>query len=473
MSQKVFTYKNLAVVIICYLFLLVIFFWVAAPQIQYSPKTAEALGINGVVGEVCEGRTIRQRFAFDGAYIQKITLMSGTYNRQNEGSEIFILKDSAGETIWEEEIPTRELKNDTLLNLIVKKDISNYKGDLYLEITGRGNQPSTAPTFYKAENPTVCKTMEDDKGIMDGSLYISIYGRVTSNNRIIFCVITILALTGILVLWYFSMWKIKRGEENLLICLLNDYGKYKFLIKQLVLRDFKTKYKRSVLGILWSFLNPLLTMAIQYIVFSTIFRSGIENFPVYLLSASILFNFFNESVGNGLGSITGNAALITKVAIPKYIYPVSRVLSSAINLLLSSIPLLIVVLITGENISTAYLCIPFLYGTLLIFCLGFGMILATSMVYFRDTQFLWGIASLLWMYATPVFYPETIIPYRFQFILRCNPMYYYLKFFRTILMDGNAPDMFLFVMCIVWSAVMLITGALVFEKFQKKFTLYV
>lgn len=473
MSQKVLTYKNLAIVIGCYMVILAVFFFVAAPQIKYSPKAAEGFGINGVVGEVCEGRTIRQRFVFDGTYIQNITLMSGTYNRQNEGSEIFTLKNLAGEIIWEEEIPAKELKNDVVLNLMIKKDISQYGSEFFLEITGKGNQPLTAPTFYKGENPAAYGSIEDNKMFVDGNLYINIYGRKESHNQTVFCVVAILTLAAIVIIWFSSMRKLRQGRNNLLICLLNDYGRYKFLVKQLVLRDFKTKYKRSALGILWSFLNPILTMTVQYIVFSTIFRSGIENFPVYLLSASILFNFFNESVGNGLGSITGNVSLITKVAIPKYIYPVSRVLSSAINLLLSSIPLLIVVLITGENINMAYLCIPFLYGTLLIFCLGFGMLLATSMVYFRDTQFLWGIVSLLWMYATPIFYPETIIPNRFRFILRCNPMYYYLKFFRTILMDEMAPDMFLFVMCIVWAVVMLAVGALVFEKYQKKFTLYV
>ena len=157
--------------------------------------------------------------------------------------------------------------------------------------------------------------------------------------------------------------------------------RYGFLIKQLVSRDFKTKYKRSVLGYLWSFLNPLMTMMVQYIVFSQLFRSNIENFPVYLLSGIVLFSFFTESVGQGLTAILANASLITKVYVPKYIYPVTKVVSSSINLFISLIPLMIVVLLTGQRITKAILLIPFPLICLLIFCIGMTFMLCTSEVY--------------------------------------------------------------------------------------------
>lgn len=129
------------------------------------------------------------------------------------------------------------------------------------------------------------------------------------------------------------------------------------------------------------FLNPLLTMTVQYIVFSTIFRSGISNFPVYLLSGIILFNFFTDAVGQGLTSIVGNASLITKVYVPKYIYPVTRVVSCSINMLISVIPLLIVTLLTGAKITPAVLLLPFALACLLLFCIGMSLLLSTTEVF--------------------------------------------------------------------------------------------
>ena len=168
-------------------------------------------------------------------------------------------------------------------------------------------------------------------------------------------------------------------------------------------------------------------MMVQYIVFSQLFRSNIENFPVYLLSGIVLFSFFTESVGQGLTAILANASLITKVYVPKYIYPVTKVVSSSINLFISLIPLMIVVLLTGQRITKAILLIPFPLICLLIFCIGMTFMLCTSEVFFRDTQYLWGVATLAWTYATPLFYPENIIPDRFKFIQTYNPMYHYIK----------------------------------------------
>ena len=251
------------------------------------------------------------------------------------------------------------------------------------------------------------------------------------------------------------------------------WKKYRFLIEQLVARDFKTKYKRSVLGYLWSFLNPLLTMLVQYIVFSTIFRSGIENYPVYLLSGIILFNFFSEAVGQGLGSIVYNASLITKVYVPKYIYPVTKVASTSINLFISIIPLLLVTMLTGVKITPAILLLPFVLGCLLLFCVGMVLMLSAAMVFFRDTQYLWGIISMVWMYATPLFYPENIIPPHFRFIQTCNPMYHMIKFARTIFIDGVSPAPSLYGTCILSAVLTCIVGAFVFKKTQDKFVLYI
>ena len=253
---------------------------------------------------------------------------------------------------------------------------------------------------------------------------------------------------------------------------LTAVQKYRFLIRQLVARDFKTKYKRSVLGVFWSFLNPLLTMCVQYFVFSTLFKSDIENYPTYLIIGTVCFNFFSEACGMALTSILGNAGLITKVYMPKYIYPLTRVMSSVVNLGISLIPLVIVALVTGVEFKKSAVLTFYFLACLILFSLGLGMLLASSMVFFRDTQFLWGVFNMIWMYATPVFYPETILPNEFRIMLDINPIYYFLKSVRMCILDGISPEPVVYVQCLLWALGMLVIGAVVFRKSQDRFVLY-
>ena len=254
--------------------------------------------------------------------------------------------------------------------------------------------------------------------------------------------------------------------------LIKELKRYRFLIRQLVNRDFKTKYKRSVLGVFWSFLNPLLTMGVQYIVFSNLFRFDIEYYPVYLLTGILMFNYFNEACSLTLMSIVSNASLITKVYVPKYIYPLTRVMSSFINFLISLIPLVIVVLISGLRPSWSFFLVIIPMICIAAFCLGLGMLLATSMVFFQDTQFLWGVISMIWMYLTPIFYPASILPEQFRWIIKVNPLYYFTDFMRTCIISGTSPEPMMYVVCILWAAGMLLIGTQVFRINQDKFILY-
>lgn len=283
-----------------------------------------------------------------------------------------------------------------------------------------------------------------------------------------------------IVLWCFVslyfLWAVYREKQGKLTwghLILIVWKKYRFLIEQLVSRDFKVKYKRSVLGYLWSFLNPLLTMMVQYVVFSTIFRSGVDNYPVYLLSGAIMFSFFSEAVGQGLTAIVYNASLITKVYVPKYIYPVTKVISCSINLLISVIPLLLVTLFTGRKLTKAVFLLPYPIICLIFFSIGMSLILCSSMVFFRDTQYLWGIVSMAWMYATPMFYPESIIPPKFQFVLWFNPMRHFIKFVRTVLIEGISPAPMSYLNCLLSAFITCIVGIVVFKRLQNKFVLYI
>lgn len=263
------------------------------------------------------------------------------------------------------------------------------------------------------------------------------------------------------------------GKSALGLRLLDATVRYRFLAKQLVKRDFKTKYKRSFLGVLWSFLNPLLMMGVQYIVFSTLFKSAIPNFGLYLLIGIVCFNFFSEACSMGLMSILGNAHLITKVYVPKYIYPFTRVLSSCINLGLSLIPIFLAMLLSKVSWTAAILLLP--YGLLCLFFISLGMalLLSSLMVFFRDTQFLWGIVNMLWLYLTPIFYPESIIVEELMGLYQLNPLYHILKFTRAILMEGTVPAPETFLYCGLAALLFFGLGALVFKKSQDRFILYI
>ena len=172
-----------------------------------------------------------------------------------------------------------------------------------------------------------------------------------------------------------------------------------------------------------------------------------------------------------LMSIVGNATLINKVYMPKYIYPFSRTLSSGINLLLSLGPLFIMMLVTRTPITPAILLLPFVLLMLFLFSYGVGLILATMMVFFRDTQFLWGIFSMLLMYLTPIFYPENIIPAQFMTVYKLNPLYHILRFIRSLLIDGVSLEPKAYLYCIILCIVPFLIGVLIFKRNQDKFVL--
>ena len=249
--------------------------------------------------------------------------------------------------------------------------------------------------------------------------------------------------------------------------------KYRFLLEQLVSRDFKTRYKRSVLGVLWSMLNPLLTMSVQYLIFANLFRWDIDNYAVYLLIGTVTFNFFQEATQGALVSVTGGASLITKVYVPTYVFPVSKVLSACINWCFSTLALLLIVVIQGIPFNLFYVVLPFAYLTLILFSCGIGMILAALMVYFRDVQFLYNVLIVLWMYMTPLFYPVSIIPEKWMAAYSLNPMYQYVTFFRTVMLDGAMPSAGQFGFCLGYAVLAMVLGFFVFRSLKKEFVLHV
>ncbi|MBR4469709.1 MAG: ABC transporter permease [Erysipelotrichaceae bacterium] len=279
---------------------------------------------------------------------------------------------------------------------------------------------------------------------------------------------------GILLaaLFYESYRRYLDGKTSYLAAAIAAVYRYQFLISQLVIRDFKSKYKRSILGVFWSFLNPLLTMTVQFLVFSTFFKADTQNYPVYLLSGVVCFSFFNECTTMCLSSISGNARLITKVYIPKYIFPLARTISSSVNLGISLIPLLLASLVLGVAIKPQAILFFYFLACLIVFSLGVGLFLSALMVFFRDIQFLWSVLTQIWMYATPIFYPAEIIPDKYKFIVRFNPLYHFIGNARTCLISGISPEPRAYIFCLLFALISLFIGAYTFKKTQDKFALY-
>ncbi|UKH25103.1 ABC transporter permease [Actinobacillus pleuropneumoniae] len=246
------------------------------------------------------------------------------------------------------------------------------------------------------------------------------------------------------------------------------------LLKQLIVRDVKLKYRRSYLGYLWSILNPLMLMIVLVIVFSNLFRFDIPNFPLYLISGQVIFSFMTEATNNAVWSVTGNASLLKKTYVPKYIFTMSKVGSSLVNLLFSLGALLLVMLYTQAEFSWNLLFFPFIILQVFLFSLGLGLWLAAITVFFRDIQYLWGVFVSMWMYLTPLFYPVTIIPEAYQTLYKtANPMYWYIEQFRDIVLYAKFPEIGSIFMGIGVAILVLILGAWYFNKKQDEFILYI
>ncbi len=254
------------------------------------------------------------------------------------------------------------------------------------------------------------------------------------------------------------------------------WKKYNFLLKQLVSRDFKVKYKRSVLGVLWSLLYPVLTMAVMALVFTNVFKfttPGV-NYLAYLMSGLVIFNYFSEASNLAMSSVVANFSLINKVYMPKYIFPLSKCVFVGINFLLSQIPLYVILITTGTGINFLHFLLPYAYLCLFLFTLGFGLILSAVSVFLRDMFYIYGVIISLWTYLTPIMYDIAIIdnPYLLV-IFKCNPLYWFVYFARRIMLYGVVPEINAWIYCMVFGLGFLLLGVFVFKKTQDKFIYYV
>jgi len=254
---------------------------------------------------------------------------------------------------------------------------------------------------------------------------------------------------------------------------LATLGRFRHLLRLMIKRDFVTRYRRSVLGVVWSLLNPLLNMLVLTMVFSLLFRDmGIQNFPVYFLSGSIIYTFFNESTTLAMGSVTGSAGTIKKVYVPKYIFPVSRVLSSLVNLGFAFIAFLFVFVFTGESFIWTMLLVPIPITFLVIFSIGIGMLLSAMAVFFRDITHIYAVFTQLLFFMTPIMYPVEILPPRVYHLIHLNPMFHFVTYFRDLTINGTIPGLWTNIVCIGFALAALCLGLYAKISQQDKYILY-
>lgn len=254
----------------------------------------------------------------------------------------------------------------------------------------------------------------------------------------------------------------------------NNFKKYRFLLYQLVGNDIKIKYRRSILGVIWSILHPLMMMVVFTLIFSTLFKSDIPHFAVYVLTGRIIWDLYSQSTAMSMQSIVSNVSLIKKVYVPKYIFPLSKCLFAFVNTAFSLIALVIVAIFTGGvKLSAALIMLPFPLIYTFLFAVGISFILAAYTVFFRDLQHLYEVLLTAWMYFTPLFYPVSIIPDNLKFLIEMNPVYWTLNMFRDIVIEGRFPSLENHLICASIGIVSIIVGIFIFRKRQDQFILYV
>ena len=263
---------------------------------------------------------------------------------------------------------------------------------------------------------------------------------------------------------------------------LINFKQYWFLITQIITRDFKRKYKRSVLGVIWSLLYPVMMMSVMTVVFSHMFKFGTEgtNYLVYLMTGIILWGYFSEATMGAMTSVVDNFSLINKVYIPKYVFPLSKCLFVGINFLLTLIPWFGLIILTKFGLGTYpasiniyYLLLPLIFVFFFLFTVGIGLILSCVSVFLRDVFYIYGIVLTIWNYYTTVFYSLNILPEKLQYIFKFNPLYQFINSVRDIVLYGKCPSLMSIGILALLGFTSLGIGAIIFKKNQDKFIYYI
>lgn len=254
---------------------------------------------------------------------------------------------------------------------------------------------------------------------------------------------------------------------------LERIKKEKFLFEELTARDFKQKYKRTVLGMGWSLLYPLMTLFIQRLVFMHIFGSEIPHYTIYLFAGNVVWSYFREATIGGMNALVMNAHIFSKVNVPKYIFVLTKNVSAFINFCLTLIVFFVFVGIDRVPFSVSFFSVIIPIICMVIFNLGMGMILSALYMFFRDMTYLYDVFLTLLMYLSAIFYNVATFPGKIQQLFLLNPVYCYIKFFRVAIIEGNVPSLQYILLCFGYALASVCIGSLIYKKYNHEFLYYV
>ncbi len=247
----------------------------------------------------------------------------------------------------------------------------------------------------------------------------------------------------------------------------------RFLFEELVKRDFTKKYKRTVLGMLWSVLGPLMTLGVMALVFTQFFGRNMEHYIIYLFCGNLLYSYFKESTGTGMTALYDNSGIFSKVNVPKYMFLISKNVSSLINFGINIIVLFIFCIIDGVTFTWKFIFLLYPIGCLVVFNLGMGLILSALYLMFRDMKYLYDIFTLLLMYLSAIFYSIDAYSQEVQYLFYLNPIYVYIRYFRKIVLEGAIPRLSFHLLAAAYALIALLIGAVIYKKKNYKFLYYI
>lgn len=255
--------------------------------------------------------------------------------------------------------------------------------------------------------------------------------------------------------------------------IIGNLKRNQFLFEELVKRDFTKKYKRTVLGMLWSVIGPLATLGIMALVFTNFFGRNINHYVVYLFCGNLVYHYFKDSTATGMRALYENSAIFSKVNVPKYMFLLSKNTASLINFGINLLILFLFCIIDGVGITWRFILLIYPIFWLVVFNLGMGLILSALYLLFRDMRYLYDIFTLMLMYVSAIFYQVSAYPENVQKLFYLNPIYVYIRYFRSIILDRQIPSLGLHLLCVVYAVIVMFIGALIYKKKNYKFIYYI
>ena len=249
--------------------------------------------------------------------------------------------------------------------------------------------------------------------------------------------------------------------------------KHEFLFHELVKRDFKKKYKGTVLGMAWSVLSPLFMLLVMKLVFTQFFGRSTPHYTTYLFCGNLVFSFFNESTNQGMGSLISNAGIFTKVNVPKYLFLMSKNVQCLINFGLTMCVFFVFCIIDQITFTWKFILLVYPIACLVLFNLGIGLILSALYVFFRDIQYLWTIFTQLLMYMSAIFYTIDQYSAKVQNLFLVNPVYLFVRYFRKIVIEATIPSLGFHLLMAMDVLIALGIGAWMYKKYNTRFLYYV